>query len=257
MDTQPDGEMMAIFDYDWWHGEFFKAQVRQAQSNYLPSLNLSTALSGNALQALNEDFVLSSVQDQYAGRLQNCETWNAINAGLSGGLPNYQPQDCSQFAYSPSIGEAALAANETFPFDFTKNPMTVRLQVSIPIFQGFGRQRQLEQAQAQARDAAHDLRAEELRLRTAITQALDDVNSARRSVEIEERNLELARQQLEQARQRYAVGNVSILELQDAETSLSTAERDYLNARYGFHQALVVLEAATGRTLRPSADPQD
>lgn len=234
-----------------------KAQVRQAQSNYLPSLNLSTAFSGNALQALNEDFVLTSVQDQYAGRLQSCETWNAIDAGLSGGLPNYQPQDCSQFAYSPSIGEAALAANETFPFDFTRNPMTVRLQVSIPIFQGFGRQRQLEQAEAMARDAAHDLRAEELRLRTAITQALDDVRSAHRSVEIEERNLTLARQQLEQARQRYAVGNVSILELQDAETSLSTAERDYLNARYSFHQALVVLEAATGRALRPTAEPQD
>lgn len=234
-----------------------KAQLRQAQSAYLPSLNLSTAFSGNALQALNEDFVLTSVQDQYASRLQSCETWNAIDAGLSGGLPDYQTQDCSQFAYTPAIGQAALAQNETFPFDFTRNPLTLRLQVSVPVFQGFGRQRQVEQAQAQARDAGYALRAEELRLRTAITQAVDDVRSARRSVEIEERNLELARQQLEQARQRYAVGAVSILELQDAETSLSTAERDYLNARYSFHQSLVVLEAAAGRPLRTADGSRD
>lgn len=234
-----------------------KAQVRQAQTAYLPTLSLTTAFSGNALQALNEDFVVSSVQDQYAARLQSCQTWNAIDSGISGGLPNYQPQDCTAFQYTPAIGEAALAANETFPFDFTRNPVSVRLQVSIPVFQGFSRQRELETAQAMARDAEHDLRAEELRLRTAVTQALDDVRSGYRSVEIEERNLELARQRLEQARQRYAVGNVSILELQDAETSLSTAERDYLNSRYAFHQALVVLEASTGRTLRPAPGSQN
>lgn len=228
-----------------------RAQVKQAWSGYLPSVSLTTALSGNALQALNEDFVVSSVQGSYAKELQSCETWNAINAGLTGGLPGYDVQDCGRYVYSDAVGQAALDQNRTFPFDFTKNPVTVRLSVSVPVFQGFSRQRQLEQAEAAARDAAHTLRAEELRIRTAISQALDDVRSAHRSVQIEERNLELAGQQLLQARQRYSVGNTSILELQDAETSLSTAERDYLNARYAFNQALVMLEAATGRPLRP------
>jgi hypothetical protein len=36
---------------------------------------------------------------------------------------------------------------------------------------------------------------------------------------------------------------------------MSTAERDYLNAVYQFHQALVVLEAATGLALRVPANP--
>ncbi len=274
--TGMDGEIelvseFAVFEPGWMAGDLIadamgrhpslrsfrasedaqKAQVRQAWSGYLPALSVSTAFSGNALEARNEDFILTSVEGRYASQLASCENFNAINAGIPGGLPAYSPQDCSRFVYTPAIGGAELAQNQVFPFDFTKNPLTVRLQVSIPVFQGFSRQRQLEQAEAAARDAAHDLRAEELRLTTAITQALDDVRSAHRSVEIETRNLELAQQQLEQARQRYAVGSTSILELQDAETSLSTAERDYLNAQYGFHQALVVLEAATGRSLRP------
>jgi outer membrane protein TolC len=90
-----------------------------------------------------------------------------------------------------------------------------------------------------------------------VTQALDNLQSGYRQVEIETRNRELADQQLTQARQRYSVGNTSILELMDAQTSLSTAERDYLNAVYSFHQALVALEAATGRPLRPGAGGGD
>ena len=234
-----------------------QAQVRQAWSSYLPSLNLSTSFSGNALQALNEDFVVNNIEDNYNAAFGSCQRWNAIDAGISGGLPDYQQQNCNQFVYSDEIGQQALASNEVFPFDFTRNPVSLRLNVSLPIFTGFTRQRQLEQAESQARDAAHSRRAEELRLRTAITQALYDVRASYTSVEIEERNLELAQEQLTTARQRYAVGNTSILDLQDAETSLSTAERDYLDARYNFHQSLVVLEAATGRTLRPEGMDDD
>lgn len=235
------------------------AQVRQAWSGYLPSLSLNASFQGNALQALNEEFITSSVRSQFEGQFSNCETFNAINAGIAGGIPNYSPQDCSQFLFSGVDGQAALqrnlSRNDVFPFNFTRQPATFSLRVSIPLFQGFSRQRELEEARASASDAAHALRAEELRLRTAITQALDDLRAAYRSVEIETRNLELARQQLTQARQRYAVGNTSILALQDAVTSLSTAEQDYLDARYTFHQSLVVLEAASGRSLRTDAAP--
>lgn len=234
-----------------------QAQVRQAWSQYLPSLNVSTSFSGNALEARNEDFILNQVRSGVEGQQLSCQRNNAVDAAIPGGLPGYTPQDCSQFVYTDALAQEALAENQVFPFNFTKNPLSLRLQVSVPVFTGFSRQRQLEQAESAARDAAHSLRAEELRLRTAITQALDDVRSAYRSVQIEERNLALAEQQLLQARQRYGVGNTSILELQDAETSLSTAERDYLNARYGFHQSLVVLEAATGRSLRPGGGVDD
>jgi outer membrane protein len=232
-----------------------KARVRQSWSQYLPSMNLSANFSGFAVQALDDDFVINNVQNSVQNRFNSCQQLNAIDAGIAGGLPDYEQQNCSQFTYTDEMGQAALAANNVFPFDFTQNPVTLRLGFSLPIFTGFSRQRQLEEASAQAKDAAYDLRAEELRLRTAVTQALYDVRASHQSVAIEERNLELAQLQLETARQRYTVGATGILDLQDAETSLSTAERDYLDARYNFHQSLVVLEAATGRTLRP--EPMD
>lgn len=234
-----------------------EARVKQEWSGYLPSLRLTANFSGNALQALNEDFIVTSTQSSFQNQYNSCLNFNAINAGIPGGLPSYSAQDCSQFLYTDDVGQQALAANDVFPFDFTRQPATFGLRVSIPIFQGFSRQQNVEEARARASDAAHDLRAEELRLKTAITRALGDLTAAFRSVEIEERNLELARQQLVESRQRYAVGAISILELRDAQATLSTAEQDSLDARYSFHQALVVLEASTGRLLRTPANPDN
>ena len=226
-----------------------RAQVRQARSAYFPSVNVSSSLRGFTQQALNEDFIISSTQDRAAGSVVGCERNNAL-ANAIGGLPGWNVLDCNQFAYTDAMGQAALSANNEFPFDFTKNPLSLTLSVSLPIFQGFSRQRQVEQAQAGAADAEHLRRQEELRLRTAVTQSLDNLQSAYRQVEIETRNRELATQRLEEARQRYEVGNTSVLELMDAQTSLTTAQRDYLVAVYNFHQSLVGLEAATGRSLR-------
>jgi len=233
------------------------ASLRQAQSSYLPSVSLSTGWSGNALEARNRDFILDRTRDNAASRVESCERFNALETGLPGGYPGWDVTNCQQFAYTPALGDEALSANSVFPLDYTRNPVTVRLNVSIPIFQGFSRQRQVEQASAARRDARHSLRAEELRIRTALRQAHADLDAAVRSVEIERRNLALAETQLEQARQLYQVGNTSILELLDAETSLATAQRDHLNARYSFHQALVALEAATGQSLRPAGSGDD
>lgn len=230
-----------------------RAQVRQARSSYFPSLNINSTLRGFTQQALNEDFVLNSTRDQAEGAVIGCERNNAL-ANAIGGLPGWQTRDCGQFAYTPAMGAAALAANDEFPFDFTKNPLSLTLTLSLPVFQGFSRQRQVEQAEAGAADASHLLRQEELRLRTAVTQSLDNLESAYRQVEIETRNQELATQRLDEARQRYEVGNTSILELMDAQTSLTTAQRDYLVAVYSFHQSLVGLEAATGRSLRTAPE---
>jgi len=233
------------------------AGVRQAQSAYLPSISLSSGISGNSLQALNEDFVVASAQGSAESRVLNCERQNALEMGIPGGIPGWDLTDCSQFAYTPAQGQAALDRNAVFPFDFTRNPISVSLTISVPVFQGFGRKLQVEQAQAAAQDARYSLRAEELRLRAAVTQSHDELNSAFQAIQIEERNLDLARTRLEQARQRYAAGSTSIIELMDAETSLSTAERDHLDALYRFHQTLVALEAATGRTLRPEVGGAD
>jgi outer membrane protein len=148
--------------------------------------------------------------------------------------------------------QAILASNEVFPFDFEKQPFSLAMRLTMPIFQGLSRQRQIEEAGVQARAAIHARRAGELGLRTEITAASGNLLAAFDVVEIEARNRELAVEQLDFAQERYRLGAAPLLELLDAQGSAATAERDYLNAVYDFHGALVELERASGLRLRPA-----
>jgi outer membrane protein len=229
-----------------------RAQARQTStSQYLPSLRLSASLRGQAQEALNRNFILTQEQDRAASRVSNCEYQNALHNGIAGGLPGYTIQDCSAFAFTPQAGEEAIAANDAFPFDFTTIPATISATFSIPVFTGFSRQRQVAEANNAAEDAEHNRRAEELRLRTMVTNAYDNVASAYRVVQAESRNRTLSEEQLQLQQRRYALGAAGLLELMDAQTSVTTAEQAYLNAVYDFHYNLIALEAAVGQPLRP------
>lgn len=228
-----------------------RAAARQAStSQYLPSLNLSATIAGQAQEATSTEYVLNQVQRQITSQRSNCQFLNALEGGIAGGIPDYQMQDCSQFMVTPEMEQDALAQNSAFPFGFQEVPMTMRLSVSLPIFTGFTRERQVSQLNNQAEDAEHARRAEELRLRTMVTNTYDNLISAYQVVQAEGRNRELAEEQLLLQQRRYALGAADLLLLMDAQTSVSTAERDYLNALYDFHYNLIALEAAVGRPLR-------
>jgi outer membrane protein len=220
-------------------------------SQYLPSLRLSAAFRGQAQEALSRDYVVRQAEDRAASRIQGCEFNNTLHNGLNGGLPGYTIQDCSAFAIDDAGRAAALSSNDVFPFDFTSIPATVSATLSIPIFSGFSRERQVSQANNLAEDAEHNRRAEELRLRTAVVSAHDNLVSAHRLVEAEARNVALSEEQLLLEQRRYALGAADLLVLMDAQTRLSTAEQGYLNAVYDFHYNLIALEASVGQTLRP------
>jgi outer membrane protein len=137
-----------------------------------------------------------------------------------------------------------------FPFNYTGEPFGAQVQLSLPIFQGFSRERQVEQAKADAADARYQLRGEELRLRADVATAYLNATTAKQSVALEERNKDLAEDQLRLARERYRVGVASFLELQDAATIKARADRAYLNAIYSFHESMAALENAVGRSLK-------
>ncbi|HSW31513.1 MAG TPA: TolC family protein [Longimicrobiales bacterium] len=225
------------------------ATAKQVASQYFPSFSVTGRMQGAAQEATNRDFVLGQVKGSLAQAASDCQFGNALLAGVPG-LPG-KAEDCGRYAYDDAFGAAALAQNNAFPFNFTKLPLQLTLQVSVPIFTGFSRQRQVSEAFNQAEDAKHDRRAEELRLRTAVTQAFDALSAAHQVVRLEERNRSLAEEQLQMQQRRYALGAAALLELLDAQTSLTTADQAYLNAVYDFHWNLIRLEAAVGRPLRP------
>lgn len=221
------------------------ASLWSARSQYLPSVSLTAGWSGFTRQVGDEDFLLEQERNSARNRFDSCSQLNLISGGLPTPLPGY-PRNCDGLLLSADDEREILAGNRVFPGSFTRQPFILQARVSIPLFNGFTQQRQVGQARAAAEDAREARRAEELRLRTAVTAAHGDVTTQYRIVSIEERNVEVAREQLELARERYRLGAAPFLELMEAEASLVTAERGYLNAVYAYLQARAALEEAVG-----------
>lgn len=226
--------------------EAAEAGVRMARSAYLPSLNLSAGvLNGFARRAGNSDYLVQQQRAAAMSQMQNCDLMNRISAGLSSPLPN-TPADCSAFLPTPAEEQDIRDSNR---FDFSNDPFSASISISLPIFDGFSRERQVEQARVARADATLRLRAEQTRIHTEVATALNTAETGRRSAELEARNVELAEQQLLLARERYRVGVASYIELQEAETLRARADRAWLSAIYQFHENLAALEAAVGRSL--------
>jgi outer membrane protein len=231
------------------------ASVKMAKSAYLPSLDLSAGLSGYTRQSGSNSYVLNQATASAAGARAQCEQMNLISSGLKTPLPGF-PQTCPAGTLTADQERAILNQNKVFPFNYTTQPLSASVRFSLPIFQGFGRERQVQQAKAASADARYRVRSEELRLKTTIGSAYLNVVTARQSVDLEKRNNELADDQLKLARERYRVGAASFIELRDAETIKARADRAYLIALYAFHENIAALETAVGRNLRNNGQPR-
>lgn len=229
-----------------------RAAARTAWSSYLPTLNASASLSGYTRQVGSDEFLLAQRLDGLENQQQACQEFNDLSSRLANPYPE---QDCSQYQATDqrvdSLRATVVAGNRAFPFDFQQQPLTVSVGLSLPVFTGFTRQRQVAQAEAAADDTEHQLRSERLRLKTDLAAAYLQLQTAYQSVQIEETNREVAADQLEMARERYRVGLDSFIQLTEAETLKSQADQAYLGAVYTFHEALADLEAAVGQPLRP------
>ena len=231
-----------------------RAAARTAWSRYLPTLSVAAGVSGYTRQVGNDDFLVGQAISGLKNQFDACEDFNDLNARLADPYPT---RDCSQYVLTDDLRSEIRSdvetRNRSFPFDFTQSPLTVSLNVSLPVFQGFSRQAQIAQADAAADDTEHRLRGERLRLRTDVAAAHLRLRTAYQSVQIEEENRTLGQEQLEQARERYRVGLDSFVQLAEAAALKSQADQAYLAAVYTFHQALADLEAAVGQDLRPGS----
>jgi outer membrane protein TolC len=83
-----------------------------------------------------------------------------------------------------------------------------------------------------------------------VSQAYYALQTAYETITIQEQNRVAADEGLRLASERYRVGSGTFFELLDAQLAAEQADRDYINAVYGYHRAISTLEAAVGRPLR-------
>ncbi|HSG10042.1 MAG TPA: TolC family protein [Longimicrobiales bacterium] len=221
--------------------------VSAARSSYFPSFSVSTGWSGFTREASSTDLQITQAQLQVASQVSNCNATNDLYSRLANPLPL---RDCSQYAFTDAQRQSIVSENDQFPFNFQKSPLSVRFSLSVPIFQGLSRQRNLEAAKLQRDDLNHQLREQEIALRADLAVALTTVQTAYQSALLEGRNKLLAEQQLRLARERYQLGAITFVELVSAQTVLAQADRDEIGAIFAYHDAVSTLETLVGTPLR-------
>lgn len=224
--------------------------VRAARTQYLPSLSMAVGFGGSVNSAGDltpaYDRALSSASNSF----KSCQTGNQLGA-----LIGATPTDCSQFDVSNPLVVQQLrsevrAANPSFPFGFTGDPMTARLSVSLPLFNGYARERQVEEARVQQQDAELQVRSTELKLRADLGGALLNLQTAYGTAQLQDQVVAKATEELRLAQERFRFGVASSVEVTDAQTSLALAEQARIDAVYNYHKSLAALEALVGRPLR-------
>jgi outer membrane protein len=221
--------------------------VSTARSAYYPSISMTTGMSGFTRRASSTDFQVTQAQAQVAGAVASCQATNDLYSRLADPLP---ARNCSGIAFTDAQRQAIANGNSGFPFSFDRSPPSVSFGISIPIFQGLSRQRNLEAARLQRDDITQQVREQELSLQADLAIGLANVRTAFQSAELEERNRVLAEQQLRLARERYQLSAITFVELVDAQTLFAQADRDRIIAVFAYHDTVTSLEALVGAALR-------
>jgi outer membrane protein len=223
--------------------------VRRAQSQYLPSLSVSTGWGGYTQEYSNPQGLIEGQRIQAQRGLAGCLEIDTLRRQT--GLESIDARCRAEFPLlGPADEQAFRQENDRFPFDFTRQPFSLQARVSLPLFDGFAREQRLQVAQASRDDARHQIRQQELRLTADVSAAYYTLVTAVRASEVQEQNAVQARRELGLTEERYRVGAATFVELAESRSSFERAEQDRIAAIYDYHQAWAALENAVGRPLR-------
>ena len=152
--------------------------------------------------------------------------------------------------FTDGQAQAIRDGNKTFPFDFTSSPYNLSLSVSLPLFDRFGREQRLQEAQIARDNAGYEVRKQELQLAADVTSAWTSLQAAYRMVKLQDQNSSAAQEALTLAQERYRVGASTFVELVQARNDYERASTERIGAVYDYHRAWTALEIAVGRPLR-------
>ncbi|HEX5521515.1 MAG TPA: TolC family protein [Longimicrobiaceae bacterium] len=225
-----------------------KTGVQAARSSYLPSLHFNAGVTGSVYQASNINPLVAQQLAGAQGAFSQCLSQNEILSRV--GLPTNSCVDPAMPGFEAALRDQVRAQNDGFPFGYERQPFNASVSISLPVFTGLQRQRQVEEAKASAEDAQLAVRAQELRLRTDVESALRNVETAYRTAELQDRVRASAAEELRLAQERFRFGAASSVEVTDAQTNLGEAERARIAAVYDYQKSVAALEALVGQALR-------
>jgi TolC family type I secretion outer membrane protein len=246
-----------------------KSDLTQAEANlYLAQANLITARNGvdvawanlvNAMgvddypkQPLAEDLSIApfpmsldeAKKTAFSSRpelLQFDAQLKAQDQLIAVARRNHLPD----FFFNSSYGRQG---NDAAPNLFPLQPSwQVQLSVNIPVFNGFQTTYQVQQALYNYYSIKEQERVERQQVALQVQQNYLNLAASQEVVKANEAAVRAAQENLELHQGRYQVGYAPLVEVTDAQTTLTTAQTNYVNALVSYKLALAQLVNAIGR----------
>jgi outer membrane protein len=219
--------------------------VRSRQSQYTPTLNLSTGWGGQAFEYTNSEFPVEQMRTQFESSRSSCLSQDSLRSRV--GMSNLS---CDRFLFTPDMAAQVRASNNNYPFNFTRAPLSFTATLRLPIFDNWQREQSVQEARVVREDAQYAVRQRALQIDSDVTQAYLNLVTAARTVELQEQNAVKAREELQYAEERYRVGASTFIEVTTSRATYEQAQLDRVNSVYDYHKAFATLESAVGRPLR-------
>jgi outer membrane protein len=126
---------------------------------------------------------------------------------------------------------------------------SIGLRLSIPIFDGFSRNAQIQQARIKVMTQEEQQKMNIQSYRLAFNNSQTQLDQAKFSTENDDRNVKLARKVYEITTLQYKGGTAPLTDLINAENAYRQAQNDYVNSLINFYLARLDLEQAQGTLL--------
>ncbi|WP_168193934.1 TolC family protein [Pontibacter sp. SGAir0037] len=163
-----------------------------------------------------------------------------------------QQVQVQQSSYFPSVSAFGNYAYQSQANNFNfREYLWVRtsgvgLQLSVPVFQGFVRSRQIEQAKLDLEQVQIQKQYMSKSLTIQAKNALNRVKRARAALAAQEKNIAQAQKGFEIAQVSYRSGVGTFIDANDAELALTQSRLSYLEVVYEYLNAIADFEQLTG-----------
>ena len=146
-----------------------------------------------------------------------------------------------------------LTGNGTYGWTGSNSPQQsywlLGATLNVPIFTGGLTTAQVGEQEANLANLKFNEEVLRQNIALEVRQDVLNLQQSEQSIEVSKKGLQQARENLDLAEGRYKTGVGNIIELTDAQASLTTAEANYVQALYNYKTTVAALEKATAQGL--------
>lgn len=154
-----------------------------------------------------------------------------------------------RLSFNARYGQLALANDFSNSFKNFVGFASIGLKLSVPIFDGFSRNAQIQQAKIKVVTQEEQQKMNVQSYRLAFSNSQSQLDQAKFNVENDDRNVKLARKVYDLTTLQYKQGTTPLTDLINSENAYRQAQTDYVNSLINFYQARLDLEQAQGTLL--------